>query len=216
MTTSFFSGRAVQLAAALFVGLAGAAAAQSTPCPTNALGLNGPLQCSCPPGAGSGSVWGTGIYTADSNICRAAQHAGVVGTGGGQILVTPGGRMESYSGSTQYGITTSDWGAYDNSFTVASVSMGVPQCGTMPMGVETYTCACPPGPHGGSAWGSGPYTNDSNLCLAATHSGVIGAGGGTVTVIAAPGLQSYRGSQWNGVTTSDYGPWSGSITFNRN
>lgn len=198
------------------IALAGAASAQTAPCPSNALGITSPTTCSCASGNGTGAVWGTGFYTADSNICGAAGHAGVIGAGGGQILVTPGGRHESYPGSTQYGITSSSWGAYDRSFTVSLVSMETPACSTMPAGAEIYECACPAGPYAGSAWGSGPYTNDSNICAAALHSGVLTAAGGPVRVLAAPGLQSYRGSEWNGASTMDYGPWSGSISFDRN
>jgi len=216
MMPNLSRGRIAALTVLGAVTVAGAAAAQSAPCPSNATSIRGSLQCACPSGAPSGSVWGTGIYTSDSNICTAAIHAGVIGTGGGQILVVMGGRQESYSGSSQNGITTSDWGAWDNSFTLMRVSMETPDCSTMPVGAEMHECRCPAGPYGGSAWGSGPYTNDSNICVAAQHSGVISAAGGSVRVLAAPGLQSYRGSEWNGDTTSDYGPWNGSIVFDRN
>jgi hypothetical protein len=216
MTVLPVSGRIGALSILGAIAFAGAAAAQSAPCPGNATSISGSLQCSCPAGAATGSVWGTGIYTSDSNICSAAVHAGAIGTGGGQVVVTMGGRQESYTGSTQYGVTSSNWGAWDNSFTVSRASMALPACGTMPAGADLHDCACPAGPYGGSAWGSDPYTNDSNICTAAQHSGVIGAAGGMVRVLAAPGLQSYRGSEWNGVVTSDYGPWSGSITFDRN
>lgn len=204
------------LAAGAMMTLSGAAAAQSATCPANGTSLNGPLQCSCPAGAPSGTVWGSGIYTSDSAICAAAIHAGAIGTGGGQILVTPGGRREQYPGSTQYGVTSSNWGAWDSSFTVAPVAMTVSACATLPAGAERHDCVCPSGPYAGSAWGSGPYTNDSTICVAALHAGVITAAGGTVHVLAAPGLQSYRGSDWNGASTMDYGPWSGSIIFDRN
>lgn len=204
------------LATAGFIAMAGVASAQSAPCPSNAMGITSPTTCSCASGGGTGAVWGTNFYTADSNVCIAAAHAGVIGAGGGQILVTPGGRHENYPGSTQNGISTSTWGAYDRSFTVSLASLETPACSTMPAGADIYVCSCPAGPYAGSAWGSGPYTNDSNICVAAQHSGVLGAAGGTVRVLAAPGLQSYRGSEWNGATTMDYGPWSGSIMFDRN
>lgn len=216
MTSRFRKFARMALASVGFLALAGAASAQVAPCPTNAIGITSPTTCSCASGGGTGAVWGTNVYTADSNICTAAAHAGVIGAGGGQILVTPGGGYQSFPGSTQNGITTSSWGAYDRSFTVALVTAQLPDCGTMPAGAEIHECTCPAGPYTGSAWGSGPYTNDSSICVAAQHSGVLTAAGGTVRVLAAPGLQSYRGSEWNGVTTMDYGPWSGSILFDRN
>ena len=71
------------------------------------------------------------------------------------------------------------------------------------------TCAANGTP--GSVWGSGPYTDDSSICTAGTHAGVITqAGGGRVVVEIRPGEPTYQGTQANGVTTSDYGSWSGS------
>ena len=204
------------LATAAVLTLSSAAAAQTATCPVNGTGLTGPVQCACPAGMASGTVWGSGIYTSDSHICNAAVHAGAIGTGGGQIMVTPGGRQEQYPGSTQYGVTSSSWGAWDSSFTISPVVMAMSTCATMPAGAELHECFCPDGVTTESVWGSGPYTNDSSICTAAIHAGVLSSRGGTVRVLAAPGLQSYRGSEWNGVSTMDYGPWSGSIVFDRN
>jgi hypothetical protein len=202
-------------AAAGFMAMAGAASAQSNTCPSNALNVTESMQCVCPATHLTGGVWGTGTYTADSDICTAARHLGVIGQEGGLIQVLLSGGQQSYSGSEQNGITTWDWGSYDRSFTVASVSTDTP-CTTMPPNVLVHNCSCPDAPYSGSAWGSGPYTNDSNICAAAMHSGVISSRGGPVRVLAVPGLDSYRGSEWNGVTTMDFGPWSGSISFDRN
>ncbi len=209
-------GRSVGLSIAVLLGAAGAASAQSGPCPANGSGLNGQLRCSCSANAATAPVWGTGVYTSDSDICTAARHAGAIGSGGGEVLVTSGGRQEHYSASTQNGISTSEWGAWDSSFTVSPVVASVSTCSTMPSGVDVHDCTCPAGPYTGTAWGSDPYTNDSNICVAAMHSGIIGDQGGSVRVLAVPGLDSYRGSEWNGVTTSDYGTWGASITFDRN
>jgi hypothetical protein len=65
-----------------------------------------------------------------------------------------------------------------------------------------------------SVWGTGVYTDDSSICRAAIHAGLISVDrGGTVTVIARPGRSSYQGSTANGVTTSNYGSWSRSFEF---
>ncbi len=77
----------------------------------------------------------------------------------------------------------------------------------------TLTCDCPEGAAVGSVWGSGPYTDDSSVCAAAQHAGVIGPKGGQVTVTASPGLDAYTGSDSNGIQTQDYGSWSGSFAF---
>ena len=77
----------------------------------------------------------------------------------------------------------------------------------------TLTCDCAEGSAVGSVWGSGPYTDDSSVCAAAQHAGVIGPKGGMVTVATSPGLDAYTGSSSNGIDTQDYGPWSGSFAF---
>ena len=61
-------------------------------------------------------------------------------------------------------------------------------------------------------WGT--YTDDSSVCSAAVQAGLITlANGGNVTIEIQPGANSYTGSTKNGITSSDYGPWSGSNTF---
>ncbi|MEO1573739.1 MAG: LCCL domain-containing protein [Pseudomonadota bacterium] len=64
---------------------------------------------------------------------------------------------------------------------------------------------------GGRVWGSNPYTDDSNVCRAAVHAGVIPAGGGTIRFQPAAGQSSFAGSTRSGVTTSRYGAWPASI-----
>ena len=65
----------------------------------------------------------------------------------------------------------------------------------------------------GAVWGSGVYTDDSVICRAAVHAGVIRGGGGTVTVRMLPGRESYASTTSNGITTSSYGVWHGSYRF---
>jgi hypothetical protein len=73
---------------------------------------------------------------------------------------------------------------------------------------------CSPNGTFGSVWGTETYTDDSSVCTAAVHAGLITqAAGGRVVIEIEPGEDAYRGSVANGVTSSDYGPWSGSYTF---
>jgi hypothetical protein len=68
--------------------------------------------------------------------------------------------------------------------------------------------------HGsGAVWGTDIYTDDSSLCLAALHAGVVGAGGGTLTVQRSEGRPLYIGSARNGVASYDFGRYAASITF---
>jgi hypothetical protein len=66
----------------------------------------------------------------------------------------------------------------------------------------------------GSVWGTGTYTSDSTFATAAVHAGLLKVGqAGVVKVRIVGGLNAYQGSTKNGVTTSPYGPWSGSYQF---
>jgi hypothetical protein len=66
----------------------------------------------------------------------------------------------------------------------------------------------------GSVWGTDVYTDDSNVCTAAVHAGLITVQGGrTVTIEIRPGLTSYAASTRNGIASGSWGTWSGSYVF---
>ena len=78
----------------------------------------------------------------------------------------------------------------------------------------TYSLACPPGGTAHIVWGTETYTDDSSVCTAAVHVGLITlASGGTVQYRIAAGLSSYAGTVGHGVTTESYGVWNGSFIF---
>ncbi|XP_077973431.1 uncharacterized protein LOC120337114 [Styela clava] len=63
-------------------------------------------------------------------------------------------------------------------------------------------------------WGTDIYTDDSYICTAAAHSGVINANeGGRFTVWKTDGLSRYEGSTRNGITSIRYSNWEVSIVF---
>jgi predicted nucleic acid-binding Zn ribbon protein len=198
------------------LGLMAAPAVAQAPCPTNFENQPGPVTCRCAPEAAmSGSVWGSGTYTTDSRVCRAAVHAGAIPASGGVIVVTPAPGLPAYAGSAAHGITTSNYGPWRASFTVAAPGAAAAACpNNFQNQSAPLTCTCTTeAALSGSVWGSGTYTSDSRICRAAIHAGAIPATGGVVTVTPAPGQQSYSGSAANGITTSNYGPWSASFTF---
>ena len=57
----------------------------------------------------------------------------------------------------------------------------------------------------GAVWGTDVYTDDSSVCLAALHAGVVGNGGGTITVLRGEGRQLYIGSTRSGIASHDFG-----------
>ena len=75
------------------------------------------------------------------------------------------------------------------------------------------TCGSDLASLGGAVWGTDVYTDDSSLCLAALHAGVVGSGGGTITVRRSEGRQLYIGSTRHGIASHDFGRYGASITF---
>jgi hypothetical protein len=93
--------------------------AMAQDCPANAGGLDvgARLQCGCAAeAAASGSVWGSGPYTGDSAICRAAVHAGAIGGEGGMVRVRVTAGRDGYSASARNGVGANSWGSYAKSF----------------------------------------------------------------------------------------------------
>ncbi|MBY6153061.1 hypothetical protein KUV47_07560 [Vannielia litorea] len=175
--------------------------------------------CFCAADAPTGSVWGSGPYTADSNVCAAARHAGVIGPEGGMVALETVDGQANYSGSEANGVVTRDWGSFGKSiaFPPPAASSDLAQCGRFPSGTESHACFCPAdASKQRDVWGSGPYTGDSDICAAAFHAGAIDAGGGEVSVLRVPGLKAYSASEAGGVATGDWGGYDFSIVFNRN
>ncbi len=83
-------------------------------------GAGATFVANCGEGCGdSAKVWGDGLYTKDSPICKASIHAGVIGKSGGKVKVTVQPGQDSYKGSTKNGITTETYGSFGGSYTVA-------------------------------------------------------------------------------------------------
>lgn len=185
-------------------------------------------QVVCPSGGVPSSVWGTGTYTSDSSICGAAQHYGWLASGAGGTVTyqtVPG--MASYEGSSNYGITSRDYGSWNLSFQIT----GYTPTASGPIAPITWRdtpdglghgsaigtilhFAC--GPNSaplGTIWGVGPYTSDSPVCVAAQHRGLITGAGGTVTVVITGPMDSFASSTAYGVTSSSYPAWPRSYTF---
>lgn len=205
----------------------GTAKAQDLPDCPDKIGGNSALTCYCSSEAtATGTVWGSNVYTDDSKVCRAALHAGVIGTDGGVVNVRSAAGRPAYSGTVRNSVASSNWGRWGRSFvfmgagaSVAPViNPGVAACPAnvagLPVG-RSITCACPSGLASGSVWGSGPYTADSIVCRAAAHAGAIGYRGGVVRLTLIPGQNAYGGSARNGVTTSNWGRYEKSYVFGR-
>jgi hypothetical protein len=190
-------------------------------------------------GTDQGSVWGgsNGIYTDDSRLGKAAVHAGLLKVGQeGVVKVTLVSGQQKYTGNTQNGITTANYGAYQGSYKFVGSATNTSSTGNSPSTVittsgtindpgsmtsyrkntgQTYSVKVT-GTDQGSVWGGadGIYTDDSRLGKAAVHAGLLNVGQeGVVKVTLVSGQQKYTGNTQNGITTTNYGSYQGSYKF---
>ena len=156
-------------------------------------------------------------------------HAGVIGISGGNVTFQMVGPRNSYSGSTSNDVNSGNYGAWRGSYqfsgrtTTGGGSAGAEnvQKAFCPSSAASYrgsgrtiACRCSGSDtRGGSVWGSGTYTDDSKVCRAAVHAGMIGNGGGLVRFRMVGSRSSYSKSSANGVSTGNYGAWNGSYVF---
>ncbi len=231
----FLFARLSAAAAAVAAVLLFAPSAMAADCPYDAQGVvagdGEALVCSCPANDSTGALYGTGRYTRDSKICTAAIHAGAVTPAGGEVSVYLGAACDDFKASSQNGVTSSAWSAYPGTYgftwplpacglatTVAAPTDGTVWCPENAMNVAagadgSFACSCAPNVSTlGAVYGSGRYTNDSNICTAALHAGAVdAAAGGAVTLYLGNGCGSFTGSTANNVTTRNWSSFP--ITF---
>lgn len=100
-------------------------------------------------------------------------------------------------------------------FLPAHAQQSVTACPERLVGTPSLVCACSAeATQAGSVWGSDLYTDDSAICRAALHAGMIEASGGTIWAFERPGAQSYPAVARNGVSSTAWtGAWRRSIAF---
>ena len=178
----------------------------------------------CSPGGNEHPVWGSDIYTADSSICTAAVHAGLITfQQGGSVTIELRPGQPLYGCSDRNGVTSSPYRSYPQSLvfkapnTEAVVREAEDQppvlWNTSPAAMvtfeigKTYKFKCPAGNKEAAVWGTDIYTVDSSMCNAALHAGKLTSSGGLVTIELRPGESTYKGSLRNGIKTNDYGAY---------
>jgi hypothetical protein len=193
-------------------------------------GTNGQtLTLACSPGGTVHSVWGSDVYTADSSICTAAVHSGLISfERGGTVTIELSPGKTIYGCSDRNGVTTSPFGPYQQSFVfktpntealVREAENETPVLWNTPATMVTFEVGksvkfkCPAGGgREGSVWGTDVYTLDSSICTAAVHAGKLKMeDGGPVTIELRPGESAYKGSTRNGITTNDFGKYLSSF-----
>lgn len=78
---------------------------------------------------------------------------------------------------------------------------------------RSFICPQTDDPAAHPIWGTEFYTDNSSICTAAVHFGVITAEGGKVTIQELDGLVRYEGSERNGIVSQSYGDWFFSFQF---
>lgn len=194
----------------------------------------------CPEGGRiSEQLWGTETYTDDSSICTAAAHMGIITPSNGGLVtieIRPG--EARYTGSRRNGISSAAYGSWTGSFIFVAAEEG--QKADANVAGETddsdatditwstysrqlgstvgdvYKVRCPEGGDiNHRVWGTDIYTDDSSVCVAAIHAGLMTIEGGVVTIEIRPGEKKYAGSRRNKVITENYGSWTGSFIFRK-
>ena len=74
-------------------------------------------ECSGTCGA-SGTVWGTGLYTADSNVFLAAKHMGILPCTFQKVMAPA---CTAYIGTSMNGVSTTNYGNYGSSYFLIKV-----------------------------------------------------------------------------------------------
>lgn len=187
-------------------------------------------------GTTQGNVWGTDIYTADSDLNAAAVHAGVVAVGETRrIYIEIVEAPKSYEGSTRNGVMSMSYGTYVTAIklhksrppieTLTRSTLQFDRSPSMPGRVDNaagqtravgrigeLTVLEITGAKDGTVWGTHTYTADSDLATAIVHAGLASVGEKrmiAVEVVTAP--KSYRGSTRNGITSLHYSQYPTAI-----
>lgn len=156
------------------------------------------------------SVWGSDNYSTDSSICTAAVHAGVLAPGrAGAVTLVIGAGADSLPGSVRNGITSKPAGRVAGTYRFdASGEPGqldwITTAGAVPAGFgDALVVRCPAGGRAAvPVWGTGRYTGDSGICVAAVHAGVITLeAGGPVQLRRAAHPGPFEGSLRHGITS---------------
>jgi outer membrane protein OmpA-like peptidoglycan-associated protein len=182
------------------------------------------------------SVYGMDVYPGLSSVCRSALHAGAVGPNGGTVTVIPEPGRNAYPGVTRNGVRSENWGSANNSFRFAGAAQPAaappppPSSASMTASIcpddfkayadatEPVVCWCSAAAVkrndiATSVYGMDVYPGLSLVCRSALHAGVVGANGGTVTVVPEPGRNAYPGVTRNGVRSENWGSANNSFRF---
>ena len=184
----------------------------------------------CPAGGAPGKIWGSGEFTDDSSVCTAAVHSLETFdfARGGTVFVSMTEGRDFYPSEARRGVASDTWQKYESSFFIVG---GVP--GTQPNAVKDSTVVeiswattaehlrgktgertfvCPGDYQAFPVWGDSVYNDQSSICSAAVHRGVITRAGGRVAVKIEPKRTSYKALKRFEIPSLAMGTGLGSFT----
>ena len=187
------------------------------------------------------NVCGTDIYADSSAVCTSALHAGLITQAGGPVTLEFVNGLSEYRTIARNGVPAAYCNGRGQSYRFigagsasgvsggAGGSSGGASGGAQGRNIawnyapgsdhrgangQRFTLTCPANGALSRIWGTDSYTDDSPVCSAAVHSGLItAASGGTVVIEIRPSQQQYQGSARNGVTSLDFTYFPGSYGF---
>jgi len=187
----------------------------------------------CPQGCHmtGGQITGSGTYTSNSRICKAAIHIGAMGVEGGIVTLTISSLTNKtlISGSSQHGISSETSVQKSGTKMFTPTSPAAPDttratnaklitCQTQGkefrylMNGQTVDLKCPTACNvqDGAVYGIATgYADASSVCRAAIHSGIIRADGGAFVLKLFPNQQNVTGSTANGIVSQTFSSFDG-------
>jgi len=172
-------------------------------------------------GATTGIVWGTDVYSQDSDLGTAAVHVGLLKQGEtGKVEIEVVASPRSFTGSVRNGVQTHPFGAWPGGAFRFSKARPGPAADLrtqpLPVGSNPLVEIVPEvgkkhtfsarGNVTGVVWGTDVYTQDSDLGAAAVHAGKLKSGEtGMVEIefVAVP--TQFPGTTRNGVVSQTFG-----------
>lgn len=196
-------------------------------------------------GATRGMLWGTDVYTDDSDPNAAAVHAGILRPGEegiAAIRLLPG--RELYQGTSRNGVRSNEFGSFKGSYRFEGVQpvaklepfemagqfrvplilfldgIGGDSASSELMRMRNQIGATVDltvtGSNSSPIWGDGVYTDDSAVAVAAVHAGLLKVGEiGVVRATIMPPQDRYEGTTRNGVQSQSFGRFEGSYRLER-
>jgi hypothetical protein len=177
--------------------------------------------------AAGAKLWGTDIYTSDSDLTGAVVHTGILSdgqTGIVKVTILPG--QQSYVGSNRHNVVSLSFGSWAMSYSLEPVTQSYDRVVRMILDPgsadhipnvttgNSYVVWVTGSADQRSVWGTDIYTSDSPFATAAVHAGILKVGeSGPVIVHVLEGQSHYEGSTRNGVTTKSFGSYGRSYSL---